>query len=187
MCAAAGRSISRATPPGTMASIISRWPKQVSAARNVRSRKIPQCACIMRKRGVVADGADVAEMIGQALELGHQRAQIDRARRDLHLQRGFRGLREGKGIGHRAVAGGAPGQLRRVVERGAGAQLLDALVHIAEPLLQPHDMFAIGGETEMSGLDDAGMHRADRDLMQAFALGWQEFVCFGLALRFQTP
>src|SRR5664279_3375044 len=37
-------------------------------------------------------------------------------------------------------------------------------------------MFAIGGETEMAGLDDAGMNRADRDLVQAFALGRQEFV-----------
>ena len=30
-----------------------------------------------REGGVVADGADVAEMIGEPLELGHQRAQID--------------------------------------------------------------------------------------------------------------
>ena len=136
-----------------------------------------------RKRGVVADGADVAEMIGQPLQLGHQRAQIKRARRHLHLQRGFDGLREGKGIGDRAVAGGAAGELRRLVERGAGHQRFDALVHIAEPLLQPHDVFAIGGEAEMSRLDDAGMHRTDRDLMQAFAFRRQEGVGRGLAAR----
>ena len=66
-----------------------------------------------RERGVVADGADVAEMIGEPLELGHQRAQIDGARRHLHLQRGLDGLREGKRIGDRAVAGGAAGELAR--------------------------------------------------------------------------
>jgi hypothetical protein len=30
-------------------------------------------------------------------------------------------------------------------------------------------VFAIGGETEMPRLDDAGMYGPDRDLMQAFA------------------
>ena len=34
-----------------------------------------------RKRRVVADGADIAEMIGQPFELRHQRPQIARARR----------------------------------------------------------------------------------------------------------
>ena len=37
---------SLATPPGTTRSIISRWPKQASAARNTCSRKMPQCACM---------------------------------------------------------------------------------------------------------------------------------------------
>src|SRR5439155_972310 len=36
-----------------------------------------------REGGVVADGADVAEMVGEALQLRHQRAQEDRARRRL--------------------------------------------------------------------------------------------------------
>ena len=108
--------MSRATPPGTIASIISRWPKQASAARKTRSRRMPLCACMMRERGVVADGADVAEMIGEPLELRHQRAQVDRARRRRNLQRGLGGLREGEGISDRAVAGGAAGELRRVVE-----------------------------------------------------------------------
>ena len=33
-----------------------------------------------REGGIVADRADVAEVVGDALELGHQRAQPDRAR-----------------------------------------------------------------------------------------------------------
>ena len=136
-----------------------------------------------RERGVVADGADVAEMIGEPLELGHQRPQIERARRRLDLKRRLGGLREGKSIGHRAVAGGAPGELGGGIERRARHQGFDALVHIAEPLLQPHDVLAVGGEAEMAGLDDAGMHRADRNLVQALAVHRQELVRRGLCRR----
>ena len=55
-------------------------------------------------------------------------------------------------------------------------QRLDALVHITEPLLQPHDMFAIGGETKMPRLDNAGVHGADRNLVQALTLSGKEHV-----------
>ena len=50
----------------------------------------------------------------------------------------------------------------------------DALVHIAEPLLEPHHRLAVGGEAEMPGLDDAGMYGPDRDLMQILALDGEE-------------
>ena len=53
---------------------------------------------------------------------------------------------------------------------------VDALVHIAQPLLEPHHGLAVGGEAEMAGLDDAGVHRADRNLVQVLALGGQEGV-----------
>ncbi len=43
------RPRSAATPPGTTRSIISRWPKQASAARSTRSRSTPQWACISAK------------------------------------------------------------------------------------------------------------------------------------------
>ena len=59
-------------------------------------------------------------------------------------------------------------------------QRLDALVRVAEPLLQPHHGLAVAGEAEMPGLDDAGMHRADRDLVQVLALDRQE--CIGCRL-----
>jgi hypothetical protein len=40
-------------------------------------------------------------------------------------------------------------------------------VDVAEPLLEPDHRLAVGGEAEMAGLDDAGMDRADRNLVQA--------------------
>ena len=49
--------------------------------------------------GVVADGADVAEMVGEALELGHQGAEIHRPRRRGDPGRRLDGTGEGEGIG----------------------------------------------------------------------------------------
>ncbi len=60
---------------------------------------------------------------------------------------------------------------RAAVSGGARHQRLDALVHVAKALLQPNYRLAVGGKTEMPGLDDAGMNRTDGNLMQALARG----------------
>ena len=49
-------------------------------------------------------------------------------------------------------------------------------MNVAETLLEADHGFAVDGEAEMAGLDDTGMHRTNRDLMQAFALGRQEVI-----------
>src|SRR5436309_5278825 len=49
-------------------------------------------------------------------------------------------------------------------------------MNIAETLLEADHGFAVDGEAEMARLDDTGMHRTDRDLMQAFALRRQELI-----------
>ena len=67
-----------------------------------------------------------------------------------------------------------PASRAAALERRARHQRLDALVDVAEALLEPHHRLAVGGEAEMARLDDAGMHRPDRDLVQALALGRQE-------------
>src|SRR5580704_6463707 len=56
---------------------------------------------------------------------------------------------------------------------------------IPEALFEPHHRFAIGGEAEVSRLDDAGVDRTDRNAVQAFALHRQERVwrLFALLLR----
>ena len=74
---------SSVTPPGTMRSIISLWPKQTCCRACVAQHAA--FGIDQRERGVVADGADIAEMIGEALKLGHQRAQPDRALRQADL------------------------------------------------------------------------------------------------------
>jgi hypothetical protein len=97
-------------------------------------------------------------------------AQIHCPCRRLDPERGLDRARERIGIGDGRVAGDTADQGRGTVELGSRHQSLDALVDITEALFQPHHRFAIGGEAEMPRLDDAGMDRTDRDLMQPFAL-----------------
>src|SRR5262245_44804496 len=86
------------------------------------------------ERGVVADRTEIAEVIGDALELSHQRAKPNGARRRLEAERRLYGAREGDAVGDHAVARGALRELAAALERGAGHQRLDALVHIAQAL-----------------------------------------------------
>ena len=73
----------------------------------------------------------------------------------------------------RRTAGRRSGRRRAATCRSISAER--ALVRVAEPLLQPHHRLALHVEAEMAGLDDAGMHRADRDLVHALALDGEEF------------
>ena len=100
-------------------------------------------------------------------------------RRRLDAERGLDGAGEGERIGDRAVARDAAGELRRPLEVGAGHQRLDPLVDVAQPLLEADHRLAARGEAEMAGLDDPGMDRPDRNLMQALALGGEEGVGLG--------
>ena len=136
-----------------------------------------------RERGVVADRADVAEMIGDALDLGHDATQDPGARRRLDLQGLLDGAREGEAVGHGGIAGDAGNDAGGALDVSVGQQAVDALVHVAQPLLQPRHGLAVDGEAEMAGLDDAGMHRPDRNLVQALALNRQEIVGGRIAPR----
>src|SRR5215470_4149158 len=49
-------------------------------------------------------------------------------------------------------------------------------MHVTKPFFEPDHGLAVGRETEMARLDDAGMDRADRDLVQAMSVHGQEFV-----------
>ena len=122
------------------------------------------------KAGVVADGADIAEMVGEALELRHQSAQPNRARRNFDFERRLDRAREGEAIGDRAVAG-CPRQrgTRPCSTEAPRHQRFDPLMGVAQTLLQPDHGLAVCGKAEMARFDDPGMHGTDRDLVQAFA------------------
>ena len=123
-----------------------------------------------RERRIVADGADVAEVVRQPFELSHQGSQISRARRSLEIERPFDRVGESDSVGDGAVTGGAGGQPRRPLDARASHQRLDTLVRVAQALFEPHHRLPAGGEAEMSRLDDAGMYRPNGNLVQALAL-----------------
>ncbi len=127
-----------------------------------------------RKGCIVADGANVAEMVGEAFKFGHQRTQPMGAGRYLHSESGLDRAGECHGIGNRAVAGHPAGELGGVRQIGSLHQRFNALVRVAQPCFQADDSFAIGVEAKMPWLDDAGVYRTDRDLMQAFTFGGQK-------------
>ena len=51
---------------------------------------------------------------------------------------------------------------------------LDAAMLVAERDLEVKDLLAMALEAEMSGLDDAGVNRANRDLVDLFAFNPEE-------------
>ena len=61
-------------------------------------------------------------------------------------------------------------------------QMIDALVHVAKSLFEPNHRLAICGEAEMARLDDAGVNRANGNLMQTFAFHRKE----GIGGRIRT-
>ena len=133
--------------------------------------------CVHQRKGrIVADGADVAEMIGEPLEFCQQRAQEHGSIRHGEIQSDFSRARKRVSVSHGTVTRNAAGELNAAREAGAAHQPVDALVDVSKPLFQPDHGLAAGGKAEMSGLDDTGMHRADRNLVQAVAFRGQEAI-----------
>jgi hypothetical protein len=129
-----------------------------------------------REGGVIAYRADVAEVIRQALELGHQSAQPRRARRHIDIERIFHRARKGERKGDCAIARYARGKQGRAFEWCARKERLGALMHIAKPLFEAHHRLAVRREAKMSRLDDPGVNGPYRNLMQALALRRQELI-----------
>ena len=116
-------SRSTATPPGTMQSIIRRWPKQAAAQRSTRSRSMPQCAS-MRLNDASLQIAPksprwLAIRSSSAITPRSQTARGGGSMPSAALD----GASEREGIGDRAVARDAAGEPRRVFERRAVHQV----------------------------------------------------------------
>src|SRR5207247_2472202 len=134
----------------------------------------PELGKTERKRDVVAEVAEVAEVVGDALELEQDAAQRKRPGRRLSPGGAFDRHRVRPGVGDRGVAGHAAGELRPLFQRHLLEAFLDAFVLVAEPLLKPQDLFADDREAEVPWLDRARVDRTDRDLVHAFALDRDE-------------
>ena len=82
----------------------------------------------------------------------------------------FDRLRVRQRVGDRADAAGALHDRQRRGERAALDQLLEPAMHEEEPGVEVEDALADRREAEVAGLDDAGVDRADRELVDALAV-----------------
>src|SRR5437899_548922 len=77
---------------------------------------------------------------------------------------------EGERVSDRGIAGDSLGELDAAHRSSGLEKFFDSLVHKEQPRLEVHNRFAFHVETKMSGLNDAGVNRANRDLVRAFPL-----------------
>ena len=75
-----------------------------------------------REGRVVADRADIAQVIGEPFQFRHQAAQPVRAARRLDAESRLGGAGEGQLVGDGAVAGGPARELRGALQIGPGQQ-----------------------------------------------------------------
>ncbi len=135
-----------------------------------------------REAAVVAERAEVAEVVRDALALEQERAQPKRPPRRPCAGRVLERHGVGPGEGDRAVARDAA-RKARALGKGQGLEaLLNPLVHVAESLLEAQHALAHHREPEMPRLDDACMHGPHRHFVHAFALYSHEGVA-AVALR----
>ncbi len=109
-------------------------------------------------------------MVGQPLQLEGDAAQRLGAERDLAAGERLDRLAVGRRVADRRVAGDRLHRVERALGRPADERPLDAAVLVAERDLQVEDLLAVALEAEVPRLDDAGVDRADRDLVDLLAL-----------------
>ena len=124
--------------------------------------------------GVGGDHAEVGHVVVEPLHLQQDHALIAGGRRHGAAGQRLQRLAVGQRVADGRVAGDALGQRHPFLRRAPLEQLLRALVGEVEADLQVDHRFADHAEAEMPRLDDAGMHRADGDLVDALAADRQE-------------
>ena len=143
-----------------------------------------QGACLGEAEAdVVAQRADVGDVVVEALEFEQHCPEPGR----LGGHRDLAGVLDREAVGevvrYRAVAGDA----FRERDRGAGVlaleEALDAAVQEPQPGLHLQDRLPDDGEPEVAGLDEPGVHGADRDLVHAGPVDLHERERLGAGLH----
>ena len=124
-------------------------------------------------------------MIRDPLALERERTKPGGARRRCRRRDALERLRVRPRIRDGAVSRHASREPIRVAQRHLLESLFDALVNVTQPLLEAQDFLADDLEAEVSGLDDAGVHRSDGNLVHSVACDPDERVLLlpGLPLR----
>ena len=107
-------------------------------------------------------------MIGQPLKLGTHHTDQLGPLRDGRARKGFDRLSESKSVMHRTVTGNMLSQRQCLLKWHGLKKFFRSLVDIAEFRLEFDDFLSQSAETEMSRLDDTGMYRSDRNLINPF-------------------
>ena len=123
---------------------------------------------------VAGQGPQVAGVVGQPFQFQGDAANRLRPDRGRTAGQRLHGLAVGRGMADRRVAGHMFHHVKRALVRAADEGPLDAAMLVAERDLQVKDLLAVALEAEMSRLDDAGVNRADRDLVDLLAFDPEE-------------
>ena len=123
---------------------------------------------------VARQRAEIADMVGNPLQLQGHAAEELTAGRDAGCAEGLDGAAVGGGMSGGAVAG----QRLRVVDRArigaAQHRPFHSAMLVAQGDFQVVDRLAVALEAEMAGLDDAGVDRADGHFMDLVARHLEE-------------
>src|SRR5438552_10816152 len=113
-------------------------------------------------------------MVGEPLELERHAPQDIGASRDPDAPQRLERLTVRRRMADRGVARERLHVVDGALVRAAGERPLHAAVLVAERDLQVQDVLAVALKTEMSGLDDPGVHGADGDLVHLLAFDPEE-------------
>ena len=113
----------------------------------------------------------VVEVVVDALELQQQRARAGQLAIGGETKCLLAGLRVGDAIADGARGAGALRVRQRCCERVPGGGGFEAAALVEEAHVEVQDAFADDVEAKVPGLDDACVHRADRDLVGVMADG----------------
>ena len=118
-----------------------------------------------QKADIAGERAEIADVIGDPLQFQRDDAQRGRPRRAFGAGQRLDQLAIGGRVTGGGIAGDRLGEMDASLVRAAAQRRLDAAMLVAERDFEMEDALAVAIEAEMPGLDDPGMHRADRDLV----------------------
>ncbi len=152
-----------------------RWPVRASFRRRSRSFSQPSLDVPKLNADAGADVPEVADVVVEPLHLREQDARQAGRGRDLGAGQAFDRLAERRRVADRADAAGALDDRQGFAEGSAFNQPLDAAMRVEEPGVEMEHRLAHRREAEVAGLDDAGVDRADGQLVDAVAVGHERF------------
>src|SRR6266702_3363705 len=123
---------------------------------------------------VVAQGADVADVVVEAFQFQQDRAHPAGFDGYLQVQGVLNRAGVGQGVADGGVAGDAFGQRQPSVDVAVLEEFLDALMDVPEAGFEFEDGLADDGEPEVAGFDQPGVYGADGDLVHAWTLHGEE-------------